>query len=688
MDKKTFIQFLIISAVFIIGWEFISRHFELVPVPPEKDDTVVSEETVDDTDEPDKIRELAEEEIIEKPPGENEKEEEPDIEAEEGLQLANSMISTEWTSRGAGLQKVKLLNYKAPYFEEDEETGEPQRPVLTLLSPIQEGTCSDVIESVSFINITSEGRISPQTIPMADQIYKIEEHASNRLVFTTTVEDKLGIRKTVEFSPDAYHYTSFLEFQNLTDRDIEFEFQLRTAAGIEREMLGSRYLSSVVALQENSKFDFDLIDPGKIDTDNRLNESTNIAWTGMISQYFIAMAWPESREWIRAVESEKIDESNIRQGKGRWDELRGEDTGRTELARKAENNPNATTKINSRRISLASRTSESFTYDFVSAPIDSEILDSYKPGLAFELTTGRMPAFTRILTLGTISFLSPLMVRILGFFYSIIPNYGVAILLLTLLIRGALHPLTRSSQISMHKMKKLQPQIQELTRKHGEDRQRMAQEQWKLYSKYGVHPMKGCFPMLLQMPVFIALFTTLRTSVQLRQASFIPGWINDLSQPDTIWEMPFSLPIMGNNLNLLPFIMVFAWMMNQKLTPTPADPKAQQQQKIMKWLPVLFAFMFYNFASGLLLYITTSSFIGALEHWHIRKKADSVELTPVNEEKKKKKQEAKSTKQKKGKNAEHKKSWIERLAEGEELKKKNSRQIRNKDKDKNKNKKI
>jgi len=194
--------------------------------------------------------------------------------------------------------------------------------------------------------------------------------------------------------------------------------------------------------------------------------------------------------------------------------------------------------------------------------------------------------------------------------------------------------------------------------------------------------MKGCFPMLLQMPVFLALFHTLRTSVQLRQAMFIPGWINDLSQPDTVWELPFSLPLLGNDLNILPFVMVGAWMLNQKLTPTPADPKAQQQQKIMKWLPVLFAFMFYNFASGLLLYITCSSAVGAIEHWLIRKKAADIELVPVAQAKKEKNKHdrGKTKKHMGGRKEKEKKSWLERMMEAEEEKKKNNQQLRKKDK--------
>ncbi len=660
MDKKTFIQFIMISIMVIVGWNMLNRAFGPAAPPPERE-----EEPIDEVDPP-----AVEEEEVEEP-------EVVEREVDDEIELGNERIATQWSNRGAGLRSLRLLDYRAPYYEEMDD-GPPRRPTLELLREIQDGLYSDVIESIVFITETPEGR-SSRTVRLDNHVYEVESRSAERIVFRTEVAGKLEIRKTVSIEPQDYHYTARLQFSNLTEEDFEFEYRLRTAAGIERELLQTRYLASAVAVRGGRNMDIDLTVPDDIE-DDQFNRSTNIAWAGMVSQYFVAMLWPDSPEWIRKVESRRITESGIAEGTGRWRELRNEEGGPGDLSSLARDNPNATNVIYTHSATIpAGGSLEDRTYKFVAVPILKEALDAYAPGLASDLRAGRMPFFTVILSLGTIGILAPVMVWILDVFHLIIPNYGVAIILLTLLIRGALHPLTRSSQMSMHKMKKLQPKLQELMQKHGEDRQTMAQEQWKLYSKYGVHPLKGCFPMLLQMPVFLALFKTLRTSVQLRQAVFIPGWITDLSRPDTVWQMPFSIPVLGNDLNILPFIMVGAWMLNQQLTPTPADPKAQQQQKIMKWLPVLFAFMFYNFASGLLLYITCSSAVGAVEHWLIRKKAAGIELTPVDRGKK---SSSRSTKGTSGRRTEgghnkkrDKKGWLQRLVDAEETRKTNSQKL-------------
>jgi YidC/Oxa1 family membrane protein insertase len=249
------------------------------------------------------------------------------------------------------------------------------------------------------------------------------------------------------------------------------------------------------------------------------------------------------------------------------------------------------------------------------------------------------------------------MLSILNFFYSVIPNYGVAILLLTLLVRVVLHPLTRSGQVSMHKMQLLQPKILELRKKYGDDRQKMAQEQFALYRKYGVHPLSGCLPLALQMPVFIALFMTLRQSVQLRHAPFIPGWVNDLSQPDTVWHLPWFLPIFGNELNILPFLMVATWIGSQWFTPVSADPQVAQQQKIMKWMPIFFALLFYRMASGLVLYWTASSGLGMIEQWLIRRSLANVKLVSREEE------EAHTSRDKSAPTDTRKAGWFDRMVE-------------------------
>jgi YidC/Oxa1 family membrane protein insertase len=177
-------------------------------------------------------------------------------------------------------------------------------------------------------------------------------------------------------------------------------------------------------------------------------------------------------------------------------------------------------------------------------------------------------------------------------------NYGLAIILLTVLVRIVFWPVTHKSTESMKKMQAIQPLIMEMRAKYKDNPQRQQQEMMALYKEHKVNPLGGCLPMLVQIPVFIALFVVLRSAIELRFSSFL--WIKDLSAPENLLAgmLPFGL-----GLNILPILMAATMAWQQKLTPTGGDP---QQQKIMMFMPVLMLVFFYNFASGLSLYWTTN----------------------------------------------------------------------------------
>ncbi|NOZ56546.1 MAG: membrane protein insertase YidC [Calditrichaeota bacterium] len=182
--------------------------------------------------------------------------------------------------------------------------------------------------------------------------------------------------------------------------------------------------------------------------------------------------------------------------------------------------------------------------------------------------------------------------------HQFIPNYGVVLVLFSILVKLVVFPLTRKSYVSMKQMQLLQPRLAELKEKYGKDPQRLNKETMKLYKEHGVNPMSGCLPMLLQFPLLYALFIVFRSTIELRGAGFI-WWIKDLSQPDTIAKLPFSLPLYGDSVNVLPIIMAITMLIQQKMSIT--DPK----QKAMVYLmPIFFMLLFNNFPSGLNLYYT------------------------------------------------------------------------------------
>lgn len=197
-------------------------------------------------------------------------------------------------------------------------------------------------------------------------------------------------------------------------------------------------------------------------------------------------------------------------------------------------------------------------------------------------------------------FIAKPLFALLTFIQSIVTNWGLAIIGVTIVVKTILYPLTKAQYTSMARMRMLQPKIQEMRERFGDDRQRMSQEMMKLYKEEKVNPMGGCLPILIQMPIFIALYWTFMEAVELRHAPFF-GWIQDLSAQDPYYILPL---LMGASMFLL-----------QKMSPSPVtDPV---QQKVMTFMPVMFTVFFLWFPSGLVLYWLTSNIITIVQQWLI-----------------------------------------------------------------------
>lgn len=204
---------------------------------------------------------------------------------------------------------------------------------------------------------------------------------------------------------------------------------------------------------------------------------------------------------------------------------------------------------------------------------------------------------------------------LLNFFYGYVKNYGIAIILVTIIFKIIFWPITQKGLKSMKNMQKLQPKMVKIKEKYKNDSAKMNQEVMNLYKTYKVNPLGGCLPMLLQIPVFFALYKVLLQCIELRHAPFML-WITDLSAPDRLW-MELGIPYLGG-IPVLTLLMGASMFLQQKLTPTTADPT---QAKIMMFLPVVFTFMFLNFASGLVLYWFVNNLLAILQQQLINRSA-------------------------------------------------------------------
>lgn len=179
-----------------------------------------------------------------------------------------------------------------------------------------------------------------------------------------------------------------------------------------------------------------------------------------------------------------------------------------------------------------------------------------------------------------------------------VPNYGVVLLLFSIVVKLLVWPLTQKSYVSMKRMQLLQPKMKALQEKHKGNAQKLQQEMGALYKEHKVNPIGGCLPTVLQMPLLYALFIVFRTTIELRGAPFVL-WIKDLSMPDVLFQLPFTIPFYGDHVCVLPLIMALSTFLQSKSTMTDPNQKA-----MLYMMPLMFIFLFNNFPSGLTLYYT------------------------------------------------------------------------------------
>ena len=267
------------------------------------------------------------------------------------------------------------------------------------------------------------------------------------------------------------------------------------------------------------------------------------------------------------------------------------------------------------RLPLATESGPGLDYTVYMGPLDYNRLQEIDPALTEQISLG--PTVFRPV--------SKMMLWLLLLVHRYIPNYGIVIILISVATKFLFYPLTKSSTRSMREMQLVQPELTKLKEKHKNDQSKQSQEMMKLYKEHGINPMAGCLPLLVQMPVFWALFTVLRSTIELRQAPFA-WWIQDLSRPDVLFQFPFHLPVIGNHFSLLPLLMAGGmWLQTKIGTPSGAQggegAMASQQRMMSTAMPLFMLFIFYNTPSGLVLYWLVNTILTIVQTWEIHRNA-------------------------------------------------------------------
>jgi YidC/Oxa1 family membrane protein insertase len=251
-------------------------------------------------------------------------------------------------------------------------------------------------------------------------------------------------------------------------------------------------------------------------------------------------------------------------------------------------------------------TQQRFEYKLFFGPKSMKLLS----GLNYDLV--------KAVNFGMFDILAKPCVWIMNFLYdNVIANYGVAIIILTIFTKVLLWPLGTKSYRSMNEMKKIQPLMAEIREKYKDDKKKINEETMALYKTYKVNPVGGCLPMVVQIPVFFALYRMLYEAIELRHAPFL-GWIVDLSAPDRLFRFDFTVPFMQApyGIPVLTIIMGATMFIQQKMSPAVGDPT---QAKMMKFMPIAFTFIFINFSAGLVLYWLVNNILSISQQYYINR---------------------------------------------------------------------
>ena len=487
------------------------------------------------------------------------------------IRIDNGRLHGSLSLEGGRIDDITLADYH--------ETIDPRSPEVELLNPA--GTADAYFSESGWVSDSPDIRV-----PDAHTIWQSGDsalHTGSPVSLSWDNGAGLAFEKNISLD-DNYMFEITRKVTNNTDKPVT----LHPYDLISR--WGNPPVSSYYILHEGpiGVFDDTLSEINYSDMveDGDIEKVSTGGWAGITDKYWLAALIPDQKEQLTA---------NFRE----------------------------TTKDNENRYQIdylwQPRTIQpgetvSVTHHFFAGAKEVDLLDRYSENLD-------IPLFDRAVDFGWFYFLTKPIFHVLKFFQGLVGNYGIAILCLTLLVKLLFFPLANKSYRAMSQMKKLQPEMQKLRERYGDDKQKMQQELMALYKKEKVNPMAGCLPILVQIPVFFSLYKVLFVSIEMRHAPFY-GWIHDLSAPDptTVFNLFGLLPFTPPHVLMIgawPLAMGITMFLQQRLNPQPADPV---QAKVMMFLPVMFTFLFSTFSAGLVIYWTWNNLLSIAQQWIIMRR--------------------------------------------------------------------
>ncbi len=553
--EKRAILFFVITFLILYSWQFFMPKSQ---APVEVNNNTVKEETVGEKTDP----AVKTADTLQKIPAalsENDIQANTDVEIKE-ITVETPLYIATLSNKGPAVTGFKLKKYRT--------TIEPDSPPVELYSAgeLLKNHISLYFNTPSFQNADN------QVFATDDDSFALSQGDTGKtLTFRHVTKNGIIIEQVFSFSPDNYDIGVKVNIANQSENTVNGSINTVINNLPKKEAKYYSFIGSAVYI------DNELEELDKGDLEDNPEMAGNIDWVAYENEYFISAVIPGEKE------------------KSKYTGVLQPSTGiitATHISAPFDVTPSA---------------AAAKEYSLLLGPRDVSILKQFGHNLDTAIDYG---FFTVIA--GPLHFL-------LNFFNRFINNYGLSIILITIIIKIIFWPLTQKSQKSMKQMQKLQPLMTKIKEKYKDDREMMNKEMMGLYRTYKVNPMSGCLPMLIQIPVFFALYRVLGSSIELRHAPFLL-WINDLSAPDRLFTLPAWIPwIDPPGIPVLTLLMGASMFLQQKLQPMVGDPS---QAKIMMFMPVLFTVMFINFPSGLVLYWLTQNILSIGQQYLINRKPD------------------------------------------------------------------
>jgi YidC/Oxa1 family membrane protein insertase len=528
---------------------------------------------------------------------------------------------------------------KATFSEYDDRNYKNPQP-LVIISPVRELDGSEVMAmaNTNFVFVEQQLQLPLNKLDWKSFGAETEADGSQTARFEAIINRKetgrpaLKLTKTYKIRRDSYLIDCDISVENLQNTEQKIQMNMHGPGGLDREAFRTD-LRKIVAAFRDSRGQISTV---KLDM-KQLSKAENLSqrelakpggeflWIAAVNKYFAAILVPTPQDdknycdWIASKS-------------GRFYNPRGDIEDQDSHETLGTNLETTTDTLAAAGQAAGSR---AYNFQLYLGPKEKSRFDEnemYRK-LGFVQTIDFRGCCCPAQIIDPLAFG---ILAIMKWMYSFIPNYGVVIIILVFLMRLIMHPITKKSQVSMSKMSQLAPKAEEIKKKYANNKAEMNKRMMALYREQGASPIMGFLPMLVQMPIWIALWSAVYTSIDLRGAEFLPFWITDLSVPDALIRFPaVTVPLLGwkiESLNLLPILMGVAFYLQQQLMPSQAsasaNPQMAQQQKIMKiMMPLLFPLMLYKAPSGVNLYIMASTFAGVIEQHvirrHIREKEEA-----------------------------------------------------------------